>query len=297
MFKEKNTLIENIAFMGIVAAINIIFSVLGTLFPIASIFIVILLPFFSAIVALVCKWKYYPIYLFATIGVALGATFWNTQYTIFYLIPSLITGFIFGLCFKKHSSPSYAILFAGIAQLGISYALIPLINVIYGTDIIKQFLTIFKLDNKVDAIVMVPSFIFLISLVQMVFTYIVLNNELAKFKKDNWSSDNKFLLYGGSILSILLIPFIFFALPVAYLFMFITLFISITIFVDLILLNKTKTWFIVVLSILMASGFLCIFIFYNLLKMPYTLILINVSNISIFIVALVYNLKREKKLC
>lgn len=297
MFKEKITLTQNIAFMGIVAAINVICSVLGALFPIASIFIIIFLPFFSATVSLLCKWKYYPIYFFASIGVALGATFWNTQYTVFYLIPSLITGFIFGFCFKKHLSGSYAILFASIAQLAISYALIPLINLIYNTDIINQFLRMMKLDNKQFAYIMIPSFIFLISLIQMIFSFIVLNNELNKLKKDNWSKDNKYLNYGGAILSLLLIPFIFFALNVAYLFMFICLFVSISSFIDLILLNKNKVWLIIILSILMASGFLCIFIFYNLLRMPYTLILINVSNISIFIFTLVYNLKREKELC
>lgn len=297
MFKEKTTLIENIAFMGIIAAINIIFSVLGTFFPIASIFIVIFLPFFSAVVAMLCKWKYFPIYFFATIGVALGATFWNTQYTIFYLIPSLITGFVFGFTVKKHLSASYAIIFSSIIQLAITYALIPLINVIYDVDIIKQFLKIMQLETKQYSYIIIPSFIFAISLVQMIFTYIVLNNELVKFKKDNWSKDNKYLNYVGAGLSLFLIPFIFFALHVAYLFMFITLFISITAFVDLIIDTSRKTWVIVVSSILMVSGFLFIFIFYNLLKMPYTLILINVSNISILTFALVYNLKREKKIC
>lgn len=297
MFKEKTTLIQNMAFMGAVAAINVICSVIGTFFPIASIFIMIFLPFFSTIVSLLCKWKYYPIYFFASIGVALGATFWNLQYTIFYLTPSLITGFMFGFCFKKHLSGSYAILFASIAQLAISYALIPLINTIYSVDMIKQFLQILQLDKKETASIMVPSFIYLLSLVQMVFTYIVLNNELIKFKKDNWSTNNKYLNYGGGILSILVIPFVFFALHVAYLFMFITLFISITIFIDLILNNKNKTCLIIISSICMASGFLSIFIFYNLVKMPYALTLINVSNISIFIIALVYNLKREKELC
>jgi len=296
MFKEKTTLIENIAFMGIVAAINIILSVLGTFFPVAGIFIIIFLPFLSAAVALLCKWKYYIIYFFATIGVALGATFWNMQFTIFYLVPSLITGFIFGFSFKKHLSGTYAILFASIAQLAISYALIPIINLIYNADIIKQFLQLMKLDNKQYAYVMIPSFIFIISLIQMVFSFIVLNNELSKFKKDNWSNDNKYLYIGGGILSIILIPFVFFALHVAYLFMFIAIFITVSAFIDLIIKFKNKISFIIGASILMSSGFLCVFIFYRLLNMPYTLILINISNISILALSLVYNLKREKVL-
>lgn len=295
MFKEKNTLIENMAFMGIIASINVICCVLAAFFPIASIFILIFLPFFSAVVSLICKWRYYPIYLFATIGVALGVTFWNTQYTIFNLIPSLITGFLFGLSFKKHLSGTYALLFTSIVQCGIAYALIPIINGIYSCDIINQFLTFFKLNNKANIYVIVPSFIYLLGLIQMTFSYIVLNNELKKFKQENWTNNNVLLIYIGMGISVIVIPLMFASLAISYLLMFIALFIAISIFIDLI---ETKNRLIIVFSSIgLAIGFLSIFIFYSLLEMPFTLILIDLSNICIFIIALLYNLIREKRVC
>ncbi len=294
MFKEKNTIIENIAFMGIVAAINVLLSVLAAFLPITSIFILIFLPFFSSVVALLCKWKYYPIYFFATIGVALAATFWNIQFTLFNLIPSLITGFLFGLSFKKHLSGTYALLFTSVAQCAITFALIPLINVLCNTDIIDTFLKFFKLNDNPNAQIIVPSFIYLIGLIQMVFSYIVLNNELKKFKADNWTKNNNLLIYIGLGISLLLIPFIFFALSISYLFMFIGLLISVSLFIDLI--ETKKKGLIIISSVGFAFGFLSIFMFYSLVKMPYTLILINISNICILLISLLYNLIREKKI-
>ena len=61
MFKEKETLLQNMAFMGIMAALNVLLSCLGAYVPIAGIFVMIFLPFFSAVTAMICKWRYYPI--------------------------------------------------------------------------------------------------------------------------------------------------------------------------------------------------------------------------------------------
>ena len=152
MFKEKETLLQNMAFMGVMAALNVLLSALGTYVPIVGIFIMIFLPFFSAITSMICKWKYYPIYALATILVALCATFWHTEFTIFYLIPSVITGFLFGLCFKLKLNGTYSLLFTSLAQLGLTYVALPIIQAIYGTDLIHTFLVLFQLDNNPNEI-------------------------------------------------------------------------------------------------------------------------------------------------
>ena len=111
LFSKKETLIQNMTFMGIFSAINVVISLLSTiLFAVAtpiSILLIIVLPLTSTVVELFCKDKYYPIYLFSTIGLSLVVTMWDMQNTIFYLIPSVFTGYIFGLLTKKRISGIY----------------------------------------------------------------------------------------------------------------------------------------------------------------------------------------------
>lgn len=294
MFKKKETLLENMAFMAIIAAINVVCSLLMTFLPVISVFIIIFLPFFSAVVALLCKWKYYPIYLFASIGVSFAATFYKLGYTVFYLIPSLLTGFLFGLCIKKKLSGTYSILSTSLIQLGLTYAFIPLIQAIYGVNIIDKFIELLKLNDHPYVRIIAPSFIFLISLIQMVFSYIVIDNEMKKIEKENTDyTNNEFVLIcllGG--VSLLSIPFTFFFLEFAYLFMFIALFIAISIFINLI--AKHNKLIIIISSICLGLGFIFVFAFYSLIQMPYTLLFINVSNILIFIIALLYNQVSKK---
>ena len=57
----------------------------------------------------------------------------------------------------------------------------------------------------------------------------------------------------------------------------------------------TKNKLLIVLSsICLIIGFILIFALYQFVKMPYTLLLINTSNILLFIFLLLYNLRREK---
>ena len=292
MFKEKETLLQNMAFMGVMAALNVLLSALGTYFPITGIFIMIFLPFFSAIVAIICKWKYYPIYAFATIIVALCATFWHTEFTIFYLIPSVITGFLFGLCFKLKLSGTYALLFTSVIQLGLTYLALPIIQAIYGTDLIYTFLVLFKLDTNPYAGMIVPSFIYLLSLAQMLLSYIILHNEIKKFADDTSNKNGLIIKLIGLSSAILVIAFAFSYLNVSYLFMFISLFISISLFIEIIF-DKNKPD-IAIASVCLALGFILVFVLYQFIKMPYVFLLINTSNILLITFSLLYNLRREK---
>lgn len=298
MFKKRETLLQNIAFMAVVTAINTIAMALAALFPIAGVFIFILLPFFSAMVANICKWRYYPIYAFATIGVALAATFWNTASTVFYLIPSIITGFLFALPSRLKLKDIYTIFLTSIAQCGLTFLLIPIINGIYGIDIIEQGLRLFKLSTTPNIHVIVPSIIYLLSLAQIILSYIVLSNEIKKFNFDsNGNKGDACLKIIGLIISLLVIPFVYFASHVSYLFMLIALFLTIYEFIEIIIAKKKGL--IIFFSIALISGFVLVFALYNVIIKPYALLLINTSNILIFSILLInlYNVNRAKKLC
>lgn len=296
MFKEKETLLQNIAFMGLMAALNVLLSVLGTFVPIAGIFVLIFLPFFSAVVAMLCKWKYYPIYAFATLGVALCTTFWYTaEFTIFYLAPSLITGFLFGLCFKRQLSGTYSLLFTSIAQFGLTYIALLIINGIYDVDLIQTFLKLFKLDGNNTASIIVPSFIYLLSLAQMLLSYIVLQNEIKKFTDDRVRESGALVKIVGLVIALSVIPFAFNYVDVSYLLMFISLFVTTSVLVEIIFTKNKLN--IILSSIFFVLGFLLVFMLYQVVKMPHAFLLINTSNILVLTYSLLYNLKRDKPLC
>ena len=292
MFKEKETLLQNMAFMGIMAALNVLLATLGAFFPVAGVFIMIFLPFFSAVTALICKWRYYPIYAVATIGVSICATLWHTEFTIFYLIPSVITGFIFGLCFRLKLSGTYSLLLTSLIQLSLTYIALPIIQAIYGTNLIQTFLTLFQLDGNENALIIVPSFIYLLSLAQMLLSYIVLSNEIKKFTDDEANQNGVLIKCIGLALAILVIPFVFNFVSLSYLLMFVSLFISVSVLIDTIF-KKNKIE-IIFTSIFLGLGFILVFALYSVVKMPYAFLLINTSNILLFTFSLLYNLKRER---
>lgn len=292
MFKEKETLLQNMAFMGVMAALNVLLSALGAYLPITGIFIMILLPFFSAVTAMICKWRYYPIYAIATIGVSICATLWHTEFTIFYLVPSVITGFFFGLCFRLKLNGTYSLLFTSLIQFGLTYLAFPIIQAIYGVNIIDAFLILFQLQDSANAIIIVPSFIYLISLAQMVLSYIILNNEIKKFTDDQVNQNDWIIKLIGLFLAVIVIPFAFTYVSIAYLIMFVSLFITISVFIETIF-NKNKVE-IIASSILLSIGFILIFALYSLIKMPCAFLLINASNILLLAFSLLYNLRERK---
>ena len=54
----------------------------------------------------------------------------QVDFTLFYLVPSIIAGYIFGLMSKKGISSFWAIFVAAVIQTGLSFAFIPLTTLI-----------------------------------------------------------------------------------------------------------------------------------------------------------------------
>ena len=186
LLNKKETAVQNITLMSIMSAINVVISVLSTLMlsvaPIISVLLIIILPLTSTIIALFCKTKYYPIYTFASIGLAMVATLWNMEHTLFYLVPSIITGFIFGLLIKHKIHHAFSIGIVTLIQTGIIYSMIPLLNLLYGTNFIDVIKAIFK-SNAINYAM--PTLVMLVSLVQTTLSLIVVTNEVRKLGEYN----------------------------------------------------------------------------------------------------------------
>lgn len=253
IFSKRTTIQQNISFMAMMAAINIIISVIAALSSIAGIFLIIILPLTSVLVAMYCDNRYYIIYAVATFGLSIVATLWNMQTTFFYVLPSLITGFIFGFSSKHRINPIWSILCSSAAQALITFAFIPLINTIFEVNIIGTFKAAFGLAESQSVNIIIPTFIFAISLIQIILSYVVIANEIKKFGFAEINDKNNLLLLGiiGTVLSLSLFGFYFCSLAVGYVILTIAFYFSIFVVCDLVFLKYYYSLILVGVSLLL----------------------------------------------
>ena len=162
------------------AAIDVIFVLLTYFIPFLLFALVFVLPLTSVVVTIFCQKKYLPIYMVATIALCLISTINNFSDTLFYVIPALISGVIFGLMVENKIPPVWIIFVSTLVTTGLSYAFVPLIELIYNQNIITVFLTVFHVNEFVYIDYMVPCFMFLISLIQSLLSYLFIKAELPK---------------------------------------------------------------------------------------------------------------------
>lgn len=276
MFKKRETVVQNIAYMAIMAAINVIFVLLTAVLPPLMFLIIFILPLTSTVVALFCKKRYFPIYFVTTIGLCLAVTsgiyIWDT---FFYVLPSLITGFIFGLLVEKRVPAIYIVLISSAIQYIITFLTFLLLDsLLPGLNFIDALLNIFGLTDFPFKSVFVHSFLFILSFIQALFTYAVIKYEIKKLGFDiNLDIRYHFIIESAILLLIILsIIMVFVFHPLLYVFMMLALPVIIYMIVRLVLLNKVLNYVLLVISL-----FAGIFIFafcYPLLTSPTQIILI-----------------------
>ena len=178
LLKKQETLIQNIAYMGMMAAVNIIFVVMTYFVPFLLFVLVFVLPLCSAIISFYCKKIYFPIYFVVVTAVCLLIDFSDA---LFYVIPSLLTGFVFGLFIEKRVPSIFILTAITIMQFALSLISIPLIELITHRNIVDDMATIFKLTDYQYLNYIKYAFIFFIAFVQTILTYLVMRSELVKF--------------------------------------------------------------------------------------------------------------------
>ncbi len=100
--QKRTTPIQNIAYIGIFSAINVVFVLLSSILPILFLLLVFILPLTSALVTIYCQKKYYPVYFITSMALCIGVTAGFSIFdSIIYVLPSLITGFVFGVLIEK----------------------------------------------------------------------------------------------------------------------------------------------------------------------------------------------------
>ena len=238
---KQKTLTKTISFMSFFVAINVICSFLTVVFPLLSVILVIFLPLTSAVVEVNCKDRWFPIYAFATIGLSIVVSLSSIDFTIFYIVPSIFTGYIFGLFTKKNLPKMFSLFIATIIQTFISFAFIPLLKAISGFDTFDFLAKILGISDVfwLQSIIFVA--FFLIALIQMVLSFIVVDNELRKFGTQEVCKYNQELIASISSLlcATLSVVFAFVYLPLMYLMIATSFyFIVFVIYFEAIVLNK-----------------------------------------------------------
>jgi len=289
LLSKRESLTQNITYMSIMAAINAIFSLIATFFPLISLVVMIILPLTSAIVFLFCRHRYFIIYAIATIALCLLITIYDMSFTIFYVAPSIITGYLFGILIKHRLHAVWLILLTSIAQAAFSALAIPVINAVFGVDIIGTFKSLLQLQNSVYIDAIIPSFLFFLSLVQMVFSYIVISSEISKFgyEVDDGPIDLLVLplVILGAIIAI--IPLSFFLVGASYLMLSLALY-SMVFVIFRFIAGKRRNMLIIIGISAVVSIFAFAFLF-SLLPSPYALLLSGILPFVVGVIAICDN--------
>lgn len=287
-FKKRETITQNIAYMGIMAAINVAFVLVATLLPFLLFILVFVLPLTSVIVTVFCKKRYYLIYAVSTLILCCLVTSYSSiSDTLFYVLPSLITGFIFGTLIEKQIPSILIIAITTFIQGMFSYASIRLIELIYGRNIIIDFATIFNLQNYPYLYYIVPIFIFVLALVQQSISYIVIINELPKFGINE--NDNKnieiYAICCTFLMSILSLIFAFVAPTISYPLMLGSMLFGI--FQAVYLLSQKKKWLFISIGSLFIFSIIFTLAIYSYIPKPLGFLTFQIFFISITIINLI----------
>lgn len=203
LFCKKETLIRSMPLMAMMAAINVIFSLFTAFVPFLSVALIIFIPLTSTLVEVYCKDRYFPIYAIATLGLSVVVSLSAIDFTLFYLVPSIVTGYIFGLMAKKNVPSLWGILLASVLQTAISFAFVPLIELITERNLIDDIRSILNISDTTYFNNLIILMFFVVGLIQTILSFIVVNNELKKFgiRKDD-SRDWRLPVSIASILSV-----------------------------------------------------------------------------------------------
>lgn len=286
IFQKKTTLVHHITYMGLMTAINVIFIVLARFLPMLMFLLIIFLPFASTVVAYFCKKRFYIIYALASIGLCL---IFNISDTIFYIVPAVITGFVIGVLLDKKAHPFWLILASSIVNAALSLAFIPLIKLMTNVNLVETVLKMFQLTDFIYKSELVCLFVYFLSLLQCALTHFVL---LVDGKKIGIEINTRIDSFAPFIICLeiaILFAFCcsFFYKPLSFVFVLISLYFSVYLFIDAILSKRIAVY--VCLGILFVVSIFTFALLYTMLEKPLGLLVVLLFPISMGITSFIKN--------
>lgn len=289
--KKKDRPSENIAFIAIMAAINLIFVTISNFLPILFLLLVFILPLTSLLVALSCKKMYIPIYFVTTILLCLAVNFGFGLFdTFIYVIPSLITGILFGILINK-KVPAIIILIVNVViQFGLTYLTFFIIdNFITGINFYNSLFTLFGLQEFPYTGILTIIFTYIIALIQISLTYLIVKYALGRLEIEfNLELNNRLWVYIPILIAlILMILSLFYFSDWSILFTLIVVPLIIYEFIELVM--SKRIWIYVGLTISLLV-FVFIFAFlYQYIPVPNSVVLIYIFFVLVTILDILFN--------
>jgi hypothetical protein len=280
-FSEKKTPAQNLAFMGMMAAINAVLGVFATFVPLSAFFIILFLPLASALVGEFCEDKYLLPYVLAASLVAAAATAYDMGTALFYIIPAIVSGTFYGFMAKRRPPVSLLIFSTALVELALNYLSLPLVATIYQIDMIQLGETILGLSGNLYINDIVPAFIFGFGLAEASLSHFFIR--LFFQKTDLPFSENGFFDLAcpltGILFSGLAVGFAFMVMPIAYLFLSFAIFFAV--FSAMNLLRKNPWWLYVLMGLLSLGSLYGMAASYALMPRDGGLLLISLFLLSI----------------
>lgn len=288
IFSKRETLVQNIAFLAIMAAINVVLLLLATLLPYLLLFLTMILPFVSLLVTFYCKKRYYSMYLLATIGLSFLVSFDAISNILFYILPGILSGFVFGFCLEKEIPSNYSIMYSALVYVICSYISLVVCNALLGESIEEVY---FSLLNLTEIMwwrsYLIAPFIFAIGIIQSSLSYLIIQGQIKKLGLEEKEIDDNFeLLY--LLAFILLSVLLSFVKPEVYL-----MFLGFTIYefltVEKNAFRKSKKLFVISLSVALGVTIFTFAIFYRMISKDKLLLLLLVPIFIVGIIVFVNN--------
>ncbi|MCI1245300.1 MAG: hypothetical protein LKG11_05100 [Bacilli bacterium] len=266
LFKRRTGSAQNLAFVGLMCAVDAVMATLSTLVPLSALFVIVFLPLVSALTVIVCEDRYILVYLVAAVALSLGVTAYDIAATLFYIIPATIVGTLYGFLLKKGFPSALLIFLCALAEMGLNYAALPLIKLVSGVDFIAFLTTALGLSSNAAFPYFVPSLILLYSLVEVLLSNIISVPLLSDFgiKTNDWQLYSWVYDILSLSFSMIAIGLAFAEISLGYCFLVAAIFF--TIYSLLAYFRKLPAWTYLMLGLFLAAGWMAFAFLYQ--KMP-----------------------------
>lgn len=172
--------VKALTFAGILASIHIVATLLLRFEVIPGIEFIILffVPFFSAYYSYKANWKQLLIYFVSTLAICLVLDYIST---LLYILPTLVTGSIYGILVKKKFAGMNIIYTLTIVETALFYLSALIIKGLVGGVYFDVIANIFHLKNKESAVITF-GLIFVYSFMQSFLLHYAMKYQLKKLK-------------------------------------------------------------------------------------------------------------------
>lgn len=240
---KSSTLTHQLAYIAIMTAITIIFSVLTNFFPLVSLLLLLFLPFVSALVAVTCDLKLFPIYLVSVILLSVVFDITNFLSIVFYLIPGLISGLVIGIGYRQKMNGIYMLIGIALVNFIANYATIPVLDYVYQIDTIKYSMGFIGFANHPLIKEVFIGVLFVTAIIQATVTFLIVDGEIKIYKQEANTKYSMLDTYICIIFASMTIATTFFHIGLAIVFFSVSIILSIYLLIHLFQQNmKIGLW-------------------------------------------------------